>query len=47
MTNEEIAMAQEKAVEVMLRVRQRIIRNQPLRMLLTSCTWTTSPNNVS
>jgi hypothetical protein len=28
MTNEEIAIAQEKAVEVMLRVCQRRIRNQ-------------------
>jgi hypothetical protein len=28
MTNEEIAMAEEKAVEVMLKVCQRITRNQ-------------------
>jgi hypothetical protein len=47
MTSEEIAMAQLKAVEVMLGACQRRIRNQAWGRLLTSCTWTTSLNNVS
>ena len=47
MTNAEMAMAQLKAVEVMLRLCQRGIRNQAQGGLLTSCTWTTSPSNVS
>jgi hypothetical protein len=47
MTDGEIATAQEKATEVMLRVCQRRTRNQAQGMLLTSCTWTTNPSNVS
>jgi hypothetical protein len=47
MTDEEIVRAEPKAAEVMLRVFQRRIRNRGYGRLLTSCTWTTSPSNVS
>jgi hypothetical protein len=46
-TPKKIEMAEPKAAEVMLRVCQRRIHNRTWERLLTSCTWTTSPSNVS